>query len=87
MPTNLDPRGGQPQSEEIDRDSLWSLFKSVERDGSGKLSERELRNAIVGADIVPFSDRATRMMVYMFDDDVDGLIDFEDFCRLYSFVT
>lgn len=56
-PTPAPPRDGN------DRDALWKLFGAVDRDGSGALTEAELRTALVNGDWSPFDPHTVRMMI------------------------
>jgi hypothetical protein len=47
--------------------------------GSGQLSERELRTALVNGDWSPFDPHTVRMMIRMFDADRNGTISFDEF--------
>ncbi|TVY87938.1 Programmed cell death protein [Lachnellula willkommii] len=66
--------------------ALWPLFKAVDKDGSGQLSEKELRAALVNGDWSSFDPYTVRMMIRMFDSDRSGLIGFEEFCGLWGFL-
>lgn len=56
-PTPAPPRDGN------DRDALWRLFGAVDRDGSGALTEAELKTALVNGDWSPFDPHTVRMMI------------------------
>jgi len=62
------------------------MFKSVDKDGSGQLSERELQRALVNGDWTAFDPHTVRMMIRMFDTDRNGSINFEEFCGLWGFL-
>ncbi|KAF2421007.1 EF-hand [Tothia fuscella] len=79
-PTPAPPRDGN------DRDALWPLFKAVDKDGSGQLTEGELRTALVNGDWSPFDAHTVRMMIRMFDTDRSGTISFDEFCGLWGFL-
>ncbi|TAQ90487.1 hypothetical protein B7494_g1153 [Chlorociboria aeruginascens] len=66
--------------------ALFPLFKAVDKDGSGQLSEKELRAALVNGDWSAFDPHTVRMMIRMFDTNRSGSIDFEEFCGLWSFL-
>ncbi|PVH98567.1 EF-hand [Periconia macrospinosa] len=80
-PTPAPPRDGN------DRDALWRLFGAVDKDGSGNLTEAELRTALVNGDWSPFDPHTVRMMIRMFDTDRSGSINFEEFCGLWGFLS
>ncbi|KAI5466169.1 hypothetical protein BGZ63DRAFT_400572 [Mariannaea sp. PMI_226] len=66
--------------------SLLPLFRAVDKDGTGHLSERELSAALVNGDWTAFDPHTVRMMIRMFDADRSGTIGFEEFCGLWSFL-
>ncbi|KAL1843157.1 hypothetical protein VTJ49DRAFT_2907 [Mycothermus thermophilus] len=90
------PRPGQladsrPPPSPAPRDSsadptLLPLFRAVDKDGTGQLSERELSAALVNGDWTAFDPQTVRMMIRMFDSDRSGTIGFEEFCGLWSFL-
>jgi peflin len=51
----------------------------VDKSGSGKLGEQELRAALVNGDWTSFDPHTVRMMIRMFDTDRDGTIGFDEF--------
>ncbi|KAI9869621.1 MAG: hypothetical protein M1830_005286, partial [Pleopsidium flavum] len=76
------PSGGR-----IDEDaSLFPLFKAVDKEGTGQLTEKELRNALVNGDFTSFDPHTVRMMIRMFDKDRSGTIGFAEFRNLWSFL-
>ncbi|CAH0016168.1 unnamed protein product [Clonostachys rhizophaga] len=66
--------------------SLLPLFRAVDKDGTGQLSEKELSAALVNGDWSAFDTQTVRMMIRMFDSDRSGTIGFEEFCGLWSFL-
>ncbi|TID17491.1 hypothetical protein E2P81_ATG08065 [Venturia nashicola] len=79
-PTPAPPRDGN------DRDALWPLFKAVDKNGSGQLTERELKAALVNGDWSPFDPHTVKMMIRMFDANRNGSINFDEFCGLWGFL-
>jgi len=77
-PTPAPPQGVDP--------TLFPLFKAVDKDGSGQLSEKELRAALVNGDWTSFDPHTVRMMIRMFDTDRSGTIGFSEFCGLWGFL-
>ncbi|PSR97501.1 hypothetical protein BD289DRAFT_362245 [Coniella lustricola] len=70
-----------------DRDpTLLPLFRAVDKNGTGQLSERELSAALVNGDWTAFDPHTVRMMIRMFDSDRSGTIGFDEFCGLWSFL-
>ncbi|KAH6682265.1 peflin [Plectosphaerella plurivora] len=66
--------------------TLLPLFRAVDKDGTGQLSERELSAALVNGDWTAFDPQTIRMMIRMFDSDRSGTIGFSEFCGLWSFL-
>lgn len=66
--------------------TLLPLFRAVDKDGKGQLSERELSAALVNGDWTAFDPQTVRMMIRMFDSDRSGTIGYEEFCGLWSFL-
>lgn len=66
--------------------TLLPLFRAVDKDRTGQLSERELSAALVNGDWTAFDPHTVRMMIRMFDSDRSGTIGFEEFCGLWSFL-
>ncbi|KAF2187068.1 EF-hand [Zopfia rhizophila CBS 207.26] len=84
---NRPPPTPQPPRDGNDREALWRLFGAVDKDGSGQLTEAELRTALVNGDWSPFDPHTVRMMIRMFDTDRSGTINFEEFCGLWGFLS
>lgn len=66
--------------------TLLPLFRAVDKNGTGQLSERELSAALVNGDWTAFDPHTVRMMIRMFDSDRSGTIGFNEFCGLWSFL-
>ncbi|RYP27293.1 hypothetical protein DL768_011279 [Monosporascus sp. mg162] len=66
--------------------TLLPLFRAVDKDGKGQLSERELSAALVNGDWTAFDPQTVRMMIRMFDSDRSGTIGYDEFCGLWSFL-
>ncbi|KFH40540.1 Programmed cell death protein-like protein [Hapsidospora chrysogenum ATCC 11550] len=66
--------------------TLLPLFRAVDKDGTGQLSEKELSAALVNGDWTAFDTQTIRMMIRMFDSDRSGTIGFDEFCGLWSFL-
>ncbi|KAH7328949.1 peflin [Stachybotrys elegans] len=66
--------------------ALLPLFRAVDKDGTGQLSEKELSVALVNGDWTAFDPQTVRMMIRMFDADRSGTIGFDEFCGLWSFL-
>ncbi|KAK4158172.1 hypothetical protein C8A00DRAFT_11017 [Chaetomidium leptoderma] len=88
---NLPPANSRPPPSPTPRDNtsdptLLPLFRAVDKDGTGQLSEKELSAALVNGDWTAFDTQTVRMMIRMFDSDRSGTIGFEEFCGLWSFL-
>ncbi|PHH60068.1 hypothetical protein CDD81_2154 [Ophiocordyceps australis] len=66
--------------------TLLPLFRAVDKDATGQLSEKELSAALVNGDWTAFDIQTIRMMIRMFDSDRNGTINFDEFCGLWSFL-
>lgn len=66
--------------------TLRPLFRAVDKNGTGQLSEIELSAALVNGDWTAFDPHTVRMMIRMFDSDRSGTIGFDEFCGLWSFL-
>ncbi|KAK4192670.1 putative programmed cell death protein 6 [Podospora australis] len=85
------PASSRPPPSPAPRDgaadpTLLPLFRAVDKDGTGQLSEKELSAALVNGDWTAFDPQTVRMMIRMFDSDRSGTIGFEEFCGLWSFL-
>ncbi|KAI0101615.1 EF-hand [Nemania sp. FL0031] len=83
--SNRPPPSPAPQDNGADP-SLLPLFRAVDKNATGQLSERELSAALVNGDWTAFDPQTVRMMIRMFDSDRSGTIGFEEFCGLWSFL-
>ena len=77
-PPSRQPGTPSPASSAADA-SLFPLFKAVDGAGIGRLTERELGEALVNGDFTSFDPHTVKMMIRMFDADRDGSISFEEF--------
>lgn len=53
----------RPPRDGNDRDALWPMFRAVDRDQTGQLSEGELGKALVNGDYTSFDMHTVRMMI------------------------
>ncbi|KAI1168804.1 EF-hand [Nemania serpens] len=83
--SNRPPPSPSPQEGGADP-SLLPLFRAVDKENTGQLSERELSAALVNGDWSSFDSQTVRMMIRMFDSDRSGTIGFDEFCGLWSFL-
>lgn len=66
--------------------NLKMLFNGVDKNGSGRLSEKELGNALVNGDFTKFNMETVRVMIKMFDRSGNGTIEFKEFCNLWRYL-
>ncbi|OBT88814.1 hypothetical protein VE02_03185 [Pseudogymnoascus sp. 03VT05] len=66
--------------------NLLPLFRAVDKDSSGYLSESELSAALVNGDWTAFDPHTVALMIRMFDTSRSGTIEFGEFCGLWSFL-
>jgi len=71
----------------MDRNWLWGVFQSVDKDRSGKITVNELQTALSNGTWSPFNPETVRLMIGMFDRDSDGAINFEEFVQLWKYVS
>lgn len=72
------PAGIDPQ--------VYNWFKSVDLDQSGKITAKELQQALFNADWKHFNNETVRLMISMFDKDQSGTIDLQEFQQLWKFI-
>ncbi|KAF5095497.1 hypothetical protein DV451_004650 [Geotrichum candidum] len=68
------------------RERLMTIFKNVDRDGNGSLSENELQEALINGDYTKFNPETVKLMIKMFDRNRDNSIDFEEFGYLWRYL-
>ena len=78
-PLSRPPQTPAPQNQSNQDASLFPLFKAVDRSGTGQLTEKELRAALVNGDYTSFDPHTVKMMIRMFDADKSGTIGFDEF--------
>lgn len=66
--------------------NLKMLFNGVDKNGNGRLSEKELGNALVNGDFTKFNMETVRVMIKMFDRSGNGTIEFKEFCNLWRYL-
>jgi len=70
-----------------DQNFLMSVFRKVDRDGSGSINATELQSALSNGTWTPFNPETVRLMIGMFDQDNSGSITFNEFGALWKYVT
>ena len=61
-----------PPSQAPDQNFLMSVFRNVDRDGSGQISAQELGQALSNGTWQPFNPETIRLMIMLFDRDQTG---------------
>lgn len=56
---------------------MYKLFRSIDKDGNGKLDEKELQTAFRGAGLTVSNRRLAEFFKHM-DDNDDGFISFDE---------
>lgn len=70
-----------------DKNFLASVFQSVDKDRTGRISSAELQRALSNGNWKPFNESLVNLMIKMFDREFTGNIKFEEFCNLWNFIT
>jgi len=74
--------GGQPQVDP----QVMQWFQAVDQDRSGQIDAKELGSALANGDGTMFSEEACRMMINMFDRNMTGTIDVNEFGALFKYI-
>lgn len=82
-PMNAQQRPGSTDSTKY---KLQKIFNGVDKDGDGRLSEEELRGALINGDYTKFNPETVKLMIKMFDRNGDKSIDFEEFGYLWKYL-
>lgn len=61
-------------------------FQTVDTDRSGRITSRELQQALVNANWSQFNQETCRLMIGMFDRDMSGTIDINEFQSLWHYI-
>ncbi|CAH8295385.1 unnamed protein product [Schistosoma turkestanicum] len=70
----------------MDHNTLQSIFRRVDKDGSGSISAMELQSSLSNGLGTSFNIRTIQLMIAMFDRDMNGTIGFNEFCNLFKYV-
>lgn len=65
---------------------LQKIFNGMDKDRDGRLSEEELRGALINGDYTKFNPETVKVMVKMFDRNRNKSIDFEEFVHLWKYL-
>ena len=72
--------GGGPSND------IQNWFRSVDTDRSGQINALELQSALVNGNMTRFSEETCKMMIIMFDRNMSGTIDINEFGQLFNYV-
>ncbi|PVD32386.1 hypothetical protein C0Q70_07820 [Pomacea canaliculata] len=72
------PQGIDPQ--------IIQWFQAVDQDRSGRITANELQRALVNANWSQFNPETCRLMIGMFDRDMSGTIDINEFQSLWHYI-
>ncbi|OMH79649.1 Programmed cell death protein 6 [Zancudomyces culisetae] len=85
--SNPRPQFGFADPSQMDKEQqLHYWFSAVDTNGNGSLDAGELQRALINGDWSPFDMETIRMMISMFDSDMNGTIDFKEFTRLWKYI-
>lgn len=79
--------GGYPPAPAPQVDpNVAQWFRAVDQDNSGHIDAKELGQALANGDMSMFSEEACRMMINMFDTNMTGTIDINEFGKLFEYI-
>jgi len=76
--------GGAPAQQVDPQVAQW--FQAVDQDNSGQIDAKELGQALANGDMSQFSQEACQMMINMFDSNLTGTIDVNEFGKLFQYI-
>ena len=76
--------GGAPYTQVDPTVAQW--FQAVDQDNSGHIDAKELGEALANGDMSTFNQEACRMMINMFDTNLTGTIDINEFGKLFQYI-
>jgi len=76
--------GGAPVAQVDPQVAQW--FQAVDQDNSGQIDAKELGQALANGDMSQFSQEACQMMINMFDTNLTGTIDVNEFGKLFQYI-
>nr|VZI52912.1 unnamed protein product [Spirometra erinaceieuropaei] len=68
------------------RDQLWQIFRSIDKDGNGTLSDTEIQQALSNGTWDPFSILTVKAMIDLFSGARADYLNFEEFTHLWTFI-
>ena len=76
--------GGVPVTQVDPQVAQW--FQAVDQDNSGHIDAKELGQALANGDMSKFSEEACQLMITMFDSNLTGTIDINEFGKLFAYI-
>ncbi|CAH8578772.1 unnamed protein product [Schistosoma guineensis] len=70
----------------MDQNALWSIFRRIDKNGSGNITADELQSCLSNGLGTMFNIRTVQLMITMFDCDMNGTISFDEFGKLFKYV-
>jgi len=64
----------------------WRWFLTVDTDGSGQVSPKELQKALINGDHTKFDSETVKLLFDMFDRDRSGTIGLDEFVSIFKYV-
>jgi len=61
-------------------------FQAVDQDNNGHIDAQELSQALVNGDMSHFSQEACQTMIKMFDNNLSGTIEIDEFGKLFEYI-
>ncbi|KAK7205991.1 hypothetical protein BZA70DRAFT_277673 [Myxozyma melibiosi] len=86
-PSSVKPFLPPPSATPAPAESVRQIFRSVDVNNNGRLSERELRSALLNFDRSKFDPTTVKLMFQMFDSDQSGTITIDEFERLWDYLS
>ncbi|XP_036375096.1 programmed cell death protein 6-like isoform X1 [Megalops cyprinoides] len=80
-------RASQYSNAPPDQAFLWDIFRRVDKDQSGAISDTELQQALSNGTWMPFNPVTIRSIISMFDRENKGGVNFQEFWGVWKYVT
>ncbi|XP_055346290.1 peflin-like [Paramacrobiotus metropolitanus] len=72
--------------EQEDEEELRTWFAAIDESNDGHISAQELRQALLNDNFTPFHEDTVKMMLKMFDKDMNSQIEFSEFAGLKRYI-
>jgi len=79
-------QGGYPGGGPAPNPQIAQWFNAVDQDRSGQIDSKELQKALVNGNWSNFSEEACRMMIELYDANMSGTIDVNEFEKLFTYI-